>query len=261
MRFCRLVFLSAFMICVSLSAKAQYTSKSSSSGFTSKTSVPAAARQSQEKTGTNTYTGPTFSAGKSSYTNQGSSTAEKSNTAPAAINVRPAAAVQVRPTAPAAAPAAFRPKAKMTAETEDDSGDDLPSFDALEDNGKPKTQEQQKQLVQMPEEPKGDILIFISDFTIDDSSRIPICDWKVNIQNDSDLTIQVLRFEYQLSEDKKIFVHMKNVSAGSLRQVEHSKVSTKCAAMKQRRLKSIDLKKCKIGDVINQGCMKYIKFK
>ena len=259
MRFCRLVFLSAFMICVSLSAKAQYTSKSSSSGFTSKTPAPAAARQPQEKTGTNTYTNSTFSAGKSSYTNQGASTAEKSNTTPAAVNVRPAAAVQVRPTAPSAA--AFRPRAQMTAETEDDSGDDLPSFDALEDNGKPKTQEQQKQLVQMLEEPKGDILIFISDFTIDDSSRIPICDWKVNVQNDSDLTIQALRFEYQLNEEKKIYVNMKNISAGSLKQISHSRVSTKCSAMKQRRLKSIDLKKCKIGDVTNQGCMKYIKFK
>lgn len=271
MRFCRLIILSAFLICVSLSAKAQYTSKSSNSGFTSKTS---AVQKAPERSGNAFTSSPSAATAKANpYTNSASATEKKSYTTNNTAGAESASAsrtggnagqvpasVQVRPAAPAVS-AAFRPQAKITATSDDDedSGDDIPSFDVLE--GKPLTQEQQKQKVQMLEEPEGEILIYISDFVIDEQYSRPICNWKTVVQNNTNLSIQSLRFDYQLLEGMKYFVPFKNVSAGSSKERSHAEITTQCAAMKQKRLRSISLRKCKIGDVVNQGCMKYIKFK
>ena len=81
------------------------------------------------------------------------------------------------------------------------------------------------------------------------------------VQNHTDLLIESLRFEYLLEEGRKIFVSLKNISPGESKEKEHGAITPKCPVMKQKRLRTIDLKKCKICDVINQGCMQYIKFK
>lgn len=268
MRICRLFVLSAFLIGVSLSANAQYTSKSSS-GFTSKTSAAAPKPQPQQaktyaapasagtaKTNSYTNSASASAAGRTSYTNSNTATTNS------AVNARPAAAMQVRPTAPAAG--AFRPKAPITtssADNTEDSGDELPSFDVIEDNGTPRTPEQQKQLIQMPEKPDGEILIYFTDFIVDDSSGDPVmCSWNIVVQNNTNLSVQALRFTYKLMETEAQ-IALKNIAPGSSKQKPQGAFTKSCYTMKQKKLKTIEIKKCKIGDIINQACMEFIKFK
>lgn len=245
MRWGRLISISAVFIGLSVSADAQYTTKSASasSGFTTKTTAARPVAETTSTTKANPYTGKA---------NSGDATTTNSYT-----NSNKAAAAPTQATAPAQAVFRPRPQEAQTASSDDD--DELPSFDALE--GKP-TQKANVNAPLLPPSPppKGEIWVYITDFKYRDlTGSAMVCDWKVVVQNKTSATIEQMEFTYNLL-DLGFFEYVYKLKSGETYTGEAGSPSKKCPSMTRAKPKII-IKKCKLADIRNQDCMKYIVVK
>lgn len=262
MRLCRLFLFMAAFIGLTAPAQAQYTSRSSgSAGPAAAPQAPAprpAVQQAQPAA-------PAASANTFTTTGQNSQPQQVAPAAAPAQASAPAQAPRFRP----------RPTAPVTASTEGD--DDLPSFSAFEQNtssgtdaagtSAAQTQAQPGQAaaeaaanVPPPEPPKGEIWLYITDFTYSDVNGMFMnCNWKLVLQNRTNTPIETMRLTYTLlGETSPIFYNnvQPNASVVEVRGV----YSDKCPAMANIK-PTVDVVSCRLGTITGKDCSGYIKIK
>ena len=186
----RLAVLCTVFIGASLSAEAQYTSKTTTSGFTTKTTAATTSPAPVKPTNTNTT-----AARSNPYTGNRAAPAQaKTNsfTTNSGTKTTPAAQANAAPTQ-----AVFRPRPQAAPVSEADD-DELPSFDVLEGTGG-SNQGAQGSNLPPPPPPKGEIWLYITDFDYRDTTGMTMnCGWKAVIQNRTDTPISQLKLFYKL---------------------------------------------------------------
>ena len=280
----RLAVLCTVFIGISVSAEAQYTSKStSSSGFMTKTtsaqppsytnSGAAGQARAAAPSYTNSGTAGQARAAAPSYTNSGaagqaraaapsytnSGVAQAKTAAPSYTNSGAATPAQQAKTA---SQPVFRPRPETAEPEAEAEEDELPSFDALEGgNADPAlAQGQPQENLPPPPPPKGEIWIYVSDFEYRDLTGFTMnCNWKINVQNRTDTVIERLGIAYKIL-DINTNLYINSVQPGSSTTKGHALFDEKCPAMAHVRPK-VDVIECKMGTMVNQDCMNYIKIK
>lgn len=237
MRFSRLFFLCAVFVMMSVSANAQFTTRSNS-GLTTKTGTSGS--HAVKLNSPKTPAAASQTSGKSFTTNS-----------------RPAATAPTARAASASAPqSVFRPRPQKSASDEEE--DDLPSFDALE--GKD-TQASKDAGLPPPPPPKGEIWFYIANFKYGDRTGITMhCEWKVVVQNRTDTPITNMKILYSLL-DIEIAAYVNKTEPNGSMVVDHAFFTKKCPAMVGIKPK-IKVESCKMGGLSKpEECQKYIVVK
>lgn len=224
MRLSRLAVLSLFLMSLSISANAQYTSKSTRSSET-KTKSSETATQSK----TNSFT-----------TNSRKTSSAAGKKAPA----------QPQPS--------FRPRPQAAAQQKaaETNNDELPSFDVFENKETATTGEN----LPPPPPPKGEVWVYLADFKHSDLTGMTMtCNWKVIVQNRTDTPISRLSFTYHLL-DLKFKLEVPSTKENSSFIQEHAVYNSKCPALARIKPK-VNVTKCKFGPLKDQECAEYIVVK
>lgn len=264
MRLCRLFLFMAAFIGLTAPAQAQYTSRSSGSAGTA--AVPQApARPAPAQQPQPARQAAPAPASANTFTTTGQ--AAQTQAAPAAAQAAAPAAAPAAQTAPR-----FRPRPTAPVQTSAEGEDDLPSFSAFEQNtssaasGTPAAQAQPGQPAEAaanlppPEPPKGEIWLYITDFTYSDVNGMFMnCNWKLVLQNRTNTPIETMRLTYTLlGETSPIFYNnvKPNASVVEVRGV----YSDKCPAMANIK-PTVEVVSCRLGTITGKDCSGYIKIK
>ena len=180
---------------------------------------------------------------------------KKTSDSPSRQAPKPAAA-QAKPTS---SQPVFRPRPQAVMEMPEDD-DELPSFEALEKGKNAAGDQASAAPLPPPPAPKGEIWFYISDFAYRDRTGMTMnCDWKVVVQNRTDMTIEQFDIGYQLL-DLNFILYSDPIAAGASTVTDHATFSEKCPAMTRVKPK-ITIEKCKIGALTGQSCLSYIVVK
>lgn len=240
MVFNRLFMLSLVFSGITLSAQAQYTSKSTTTTETTQKSQKTVATTSTSSATTKT----------NPYTGNGSATA-----AQPVKKEQPA-----RPT--------FRPRPQAASVPQTAGDDELPSFEALENpTGSSKNttaqgtaQDPNAPPPPPPPPPKGEIWFYTADFAYRDlTGRTMNCTWKVVLQNKTDTEIKRLKIVYTVLGENNPMTFSKVAPNASVVK-KHGLFSEKCPAISQSKPK-VKVVSCKMGTATGQDCLKYIVVK
>lgn len=268
MHISRFIILTAVLSCFSLTAEAQYTSRSSQpSGGGSKAAAvnqpaPAAVPRPTAQ-GSVGATTPSFT------TNSSGTTRTAPVAAPAAQQAAPAARPQFRP----------RPAAAVNEEA-----DDVPSFAAFDRSAQQAPATQQAQQPQRNQyapqrqdaqgaaaaqgsnlpppivKPKGEVWVYVADFQNKKlRDLMTYCEWKVVLQNRTDTPIQLLNLSVTILD---FYTEIDVVDVPPREASVSSKIAytDKCPAMGTTKPK-IEILACRIGDISNKECDEYIVIK
>ncbi|HBO59606.1 MAG TPA: hypothetical protein DD624_06845 [Alphaproteobacteria bacterium] len=226
------------------------------------------------------------------YTTNSKTTASTVKTQPAAQQQRPAYQARPAQATQQQAPAArFRPAAQPAATAADDGeGDsDMPSFEAFKRpaarqtaQGSAQSQQQpayrrnpyapQRQAAAQPAaqgsaqgsrqivEPKGEIWMYISDFSWGDVDGAYVhCKWKAVLQNRTDTPIKTLKVGFTVRDSYSglTFLNVKPRGAVVKNMMVYSNL---CPSMQNVKPK-IEVQSCRMGDISGKDCSKYIVIK
>lgn len=223
------------------------------------------------------------------YTTNSKTTASTEKTQPAA---QQRSTYQVRPARQQAPAARFRPAVQpATTAADDGEGDsDMPSFEAFKRpaaaqqsaQGSAQNRQQpayrrnpyapQRQAAAQPPaqgsaqgsrqivEPKGEIWMYISDFSWGDVDGAYVhCKWKAVLQNRTDTPIKVLKVGFTVRDSYSglTFSNVKPRGAVVKNMMVYSNL---CPAMQNVKPK-IEVQSCRMGDISGKDCSKYIVIK
>lgn len=270
MRLCRSFLFMTVFIGLTAPAQAQYTSRSADTApapSAAPAPAPAARPAVQPQQVQPAAPSPANTFTTTRQTSQPQQAAPAAATAAAATPAAPAAPrFRPRPTAPAAASA--------------EGENDVPSFSAFEQTpasgttaagntaaGASAAQAQPGQTggaaaanVPPPEPPKGEIWLYITDFTYSDVNGMFMnCNWKLVLQNRTNTPIETMRLTYTLlGESSPIFYNniQPNASVVEVRGV----YSDKCPAMANIK-PTVEVVSCRLGTITGKDCSGYIKIK
>ena len=229
MRFSRLFVLSLVFTGSSLSAQAQYTSRS-----------PVSAETAAKKT---EKTAPAPTAKTNPYTGTGAASAAQ------------AAKPQQQPAQPV-----FRPRPQPAAMPQTAGDDELPSFDALEKPIAAAQGSAQGSNLPPPPPPKGEIWFYMADASYENPTGYKMsCSWKIVLQNKTDTPIKELKITYTLL-GSNYPLRFRNIAPNSSKVWDQGMYSEKCPAMVQTKPK-VNIISCKLGTATGQDCSKYIVIK
>lgn len=179
-----------------------------------------------------------------------------------------------------AAPAPVQPRFRPRAVVQDDSDvdEDLPSFEAFEKPAatasttqvrrnpnaparqNPNAAAGQEAVARPPVLPNGEIWLYVSDFKwrkIRDV--VTMCSWKVVLQNRTDQEIENLKVAMTIRDrySEIVFKNVKSRGAVVDGMTEYNEICPSYQGVKPK----IEILSCKIADVKNSDCMKYIVIK
>ena len=157
--------------------------------------------------------------------------------------------------------AVFRPRPEQPKNTAADD-DELPSFEALESKNSATAQNADAPSVPPPPPPKGEIWVYKTNFHHENLTGMPEtmnCNWDIVVQNKTDTPIDKLIMPYYLF-DKYFVIKVSSLAPNASFVDKNIIYSPQCPAMRQTKPK-LSIKKCKIGSLKDQECLKYIVLK